>query len=293
MPFFCIHGHASKLIKISPKSGCNTVTESSRIFLNTVQRAISDNIKSGEDSDDDDGAASVYDAVYTLLNTIQHLAIVNPTHQDALITLLQSIQHSAPQTVQVPGKEGSTESIKESIVWADMPRFTHQLTDLYDYEHFLFMKSPSSESAISRWASVNAWLARLVTTKVKALGGVAFYMHRASHRFIRVLDVEGHPTFAGEIPAAANLFRYASPAILALCREKPSPPKDVDVGIFRVNPLEHSEGKAVLWSQPGYSMERWLWWKVRWGQLASDSELDEGIKTHAKDALTAMVTAQV
>ncbi|KAH8696992.1 hypothetical protein GQ44DRAFT_718636 [Phaeosphaeriaceae sp. PMI808] len=241
--------------------------------------------KDPDDSEDDYDA--VHDAVGSLIGTLQHTALENLAHQPTIVKLLQSIQRLPPQAVQTPSQE------TQNIVWSDMPQFTHYLTDMYEYQQHLFISSPSPspDSVISKWASVNAWVARLVSTRIDTIGGVDYYIHRASCCFLRVLDVEGHPHFKDDIPATANLFRYASPVILRLCREEIvslHPP----IGIFYENSREISEGKKLLWTKLGYSMDRWAWWKTRWGQLAASSEL-EGLQGDVKDALAAMKAAEL
>jgi hypothetical protein len=230
------------------------------------------------------------------MSTIQGVALVNPAHQPAIVSLLETIQRLPPQTVLTPTtgkrrKDDTEERVwdTENIIWANMPTFSAQLTDMYEYMHHLLVGSPSSEAMISRWASANAFLARVASAWDPEY---VFYLHRASYRFLRVLDVEGHPHFSVEVPAAANLFRYASCVLLKLCREEPPMP-GVPIGIFAQKPREYEEGKKVLWNRPGYSMDRWAWWKTRWEQLTFDGELDDGIRTHAREALVVMKHAEL
>jgi hypothetical protein len=42
----------------------------------------------------------------------------------------------------------------------------------------------------------------------------------------------------------------------------------------------------------GYSVERWVWWKERWGQLAAADGLGEDGRANAREALEAMREAE-
>jgi hypothetical protein len=48
----------------------------------------------------------------------------------------------------------------------------------------------------------------------------------------------------------------------------------------------------VLFGGLGYSVERWVWWKERWGQLAADDGLGEDGRANAREALEAMREAE-
>jgi len=61
------------------------------------------------------------------------------------------------------------------------------------------------------------------------------------------------------------------------------------IGIYSEGEVERvREGGDVLFKGLGYSMERWAWWKERWGQLAGDDSLGADGKGHAREALEAM-----
>lgn len=233
----------------------------------------------------------VYEAVGILISTLQRAAIEHPAQQPAVLQLLQAIRRLPAQTLQLPVTCENNGSGTEDIVWSNMPHFAADLSDTYDYQRSLFEKRPSDDSTISRWASVNAWIARLACTGVDAIGGNVFFLHRASHCLLQALDVEGHPNFRGQVPAAANLFLYASPRLLQLCHEEPAPPEPA-LGIFNGEAREYVESREVLWTALGYSMDRWAWWKMRWEELAGVQYLNKEIGRHAKEALAAMNAAE-
>ena len=230
------------------------------------------------------------------MGNIQHIAVENPAHQPVIVVLLQALKRLPPQEVLAPVKSATKAHDAEDIVWgtktinwANMPQFSAQLTDTYEYQSHLFTSSPSVEAVILRWASVNALVARLASAWDPEY---VFYLHRASYRFLRVLDIEEHPHFQGELPAAANLFRYASPVLLRLSREEPPMP-GVPIGIFAEKPREYDEGQHVLWKGHGYSISRWEWWKTRWGQLVAAEDFGEDLRKHAEEALAAMNAAEL
>lgn len=236
---------------------------------------------------DDDDFDPVYEAVGILISTLQRAAIEHAAQQPAVLQLLQAIRRLPAQTVQLPVTRENNGNGTENIVWSNMPHFAADLSDTYDYQRYLFEKAPSDDSTILRWASVNTWIARLACTGVDAIGGNVFFLYRASHCLLQALDVEGHPHFRGQVPAAANLFRYASPRLLQLCREEPAPPEP-PLGIFNAEAREFVEGREVLWTGLGYSMGRWAWWKTRWEQLAEGDNLTEETRRQGKEALAAM-----
>ncbi|KAI1084685.1 hypothetical protein F5B20DRAFT_576007 [Whalleya microplaca] len=246
-----------------------------------------------------DGATpeDVYDAVSTLIRTLHHSAIMNPTFQPIIMDLLEVIQRLPAQGVPSEGEGIDWVAIgdENNKLWADWPLFLANLTDTYMWEEHLFLESQGADSqkdtkaATERWASANAWVARLVSSGNKKIGDTIF-LHNASYRILRVLDVEGHPHFTGEVPAAANLFRYAALILLSLSREQPPPP-DPPIGVYSSKAKEYSEDRKVLWSEPGYSVSRWRWWKTRWSQLAEVGDPD--IVPHAREALVAMEEAEV
>jgi hypothetical protein len=49
----------------------------------------------------------------------------------------------------------------------------------------------------------------------------------------------------------------------------------------------------VLCAGAGYSMDRWVWWKTRWGPLDDGAEFDEDVRPHAKEALVATEEAEL
>lgn len=153
-----------------------------------------------------------------------------------------------------------------------------------------FDKSPSDHTA--EWASLNAWIARLVATDLYGPKGLDYYMHRASYNFLYVLDVQGHAKFSTGLPAAANLFRYAGPVLLRMCQEEtrcPEPP----IGIFSESVVKkEGEGREVLFKGLGYSVERWEWWKKRWEQLAAATDVGEDVRADAREASEAMRGAE-
>jgi len=115
-----------------------------------------------------------------------------------------------------------------------------------------------------------------------------YFLHRASYNFLYVLDIRGHPNFTAAVPAAANLFRFAGPVVWRLCRAE-APCSGPLIGIYSEGEVERvREGGDVLFKGLGYSMERWAWWKERWGQLAGDDSLGADGKGHAREALEAM-----
>jgi hypothetical protein len=117
-------------------------------------------------------------------------------------------------------------------------------------------------------------------------------MHRASYNFLYVLDIRGHASFAAAVPAAANLFRYAGPVVWRMCREQTGFP-DPAIGIFSGRVVEgEREGGEVLFGGLGYSVERWVWWKERWGQLAAFDSLGEDGRANARETLEAMREAE-
>ncbi|KAF2819515.1 hypothetical protein CC86DRAFT_471968 [Ophiobolus disseminans] len=273
-------------------AGNNTADECSQKLTATIPKAMIDGTAINDENDSEDDYDAADDAVFTILNTLQHTALTNPQHQAAIVALLQALQRLPPQRVHAPTLRRHEDKGPEDIDWSVLRNhFTPNLTDTYEYQRFLFGQSPTDEATITKWAIVNAWIARLVSTDMYGPGGLDYYMHRASYCFLRVLDVEGHPNFHGEVPATANLFRYASPVLLRLCREKkecPGPP----IGIYAPRAAELGEGRKLLFTELGYSMERWEWWKTRWGQLVNGEEVDGGVRAHARDALEAMEGAE-
>jgi hypothetical protein len=257
-------------------------------LVETVPKAIEVGIEMFEDDEDFD---PVYEAIGILISTLQRAAIEHPAQQPAVLEVLQAIRCLPEQTVQLPVTGDNKSPGTEDIVWSNMPHFASDLSDTYDYQRSLFEKAPSASSTISRWASVNAWIARLASTEINVIGGSVFFLHRASYCFLQALDVEDHPNFEGQVPAAANLFRYASPQLLQLCREEPAPPEP-PLGIFNGEAREYIEGRKVLWAGLGYAMNRWTWWKTRWEQLAGAKNLSREIREHAKEASAAMVAAE-
>jgi hypothetical protein len=131
-----------------------------------------------------------------------------------------------------------------------------------------------------------------VATDLYGPKGLDYYMHRASYNFLYVLDIRGHPSFAAAVPAAANLFRYAGAVVWRMCREETGCP-DPAIGIFSGGVVEREgEGREVLFGGLGYSVERWGWWKERWGQLAAADGLGEDARVNAREALKAMREAE-
>jgi hypothetical protein len=131
-----------------------------------------------------------------------------------------------------------------------------------------------------------------VATDLYGPKGLDYYMHRASYNFLYVLDVRGHANFAAALPAAANLFRYAGPVLWRMCREETACP-DPAIGIFSKSVVEReAEGGEVLFAGLGYSVQRWGWWKERWGQLAGADALGEDGRANAREALEAMREAE-
>jgi hypothetical protein len=118
--------------------------------------------------------------------------------------------------------------------------------------------------------------------------GPDYYIHRASYSFLYVLDIRGHPNFAAAVLATANLFRYAELVVLRICREA-TRCLDPAIGIFSESVVAR-EGKdgEVLFGELGHSVERWVWWKERWGQLAADDGLGEDGRANAREALEDM-----
>jgi hypothetical protein len=112
----------------------------------------------------------------------------------------------------------------------------------------------------AEWANVNAWIARLVSTDLFGLNGLDYFMHRASHNFLYVLDIRGHGSFMAAVPAATNLFRFAGPVIWRMCREE-TVCLGPAIGIFSGRLAERErERTEVLIEKLGHSVERWGWW---------------------------------
>jgi hypothetical protein len=130
-----------------------------------------------------------------------------------------------------------------------------------------------------------------VATNLYGPRGLDYYMHRASYNFLYMLDIRGYPNFAAAVPATANLFRYAGPVVSRMCREVTRCP-DPAIGIFSESVVaREGKGREVLFGGLGYSVERWVWWKERWGQLAADDGLGEVGRANAREALEAMQEA--
>jgi hypothetical protein len=100
---------------------------------------------------------------------------------------------------------------------------------------------------------------RLVSTDLFGQKGLDYFMIRASFKFLYVLYVRGHASFAAAVPATANLFQFARLVIWRLCREEtvclvPA------IGIFSWRLTEwERERTEVRFENLGYSVERWEW----------------------------------
>ncbi|KAH7408671.1 hypothetical protein DE146DRAFT_646914 [Phaeosphaeria sp. MPI-PUGE-AT-0046c] len=249
-----------------------------------------DGTAANDEDDSEDDYDAVYDAVYSIFTTLQHAAITNPQYQTPIIKILHALKCLPPQTVHAPTLRKHVNPGPQLVQWAELPYFTPQITDRYEHTKVQFDKCPPEHA--TEWASINAWIARLVVTDLYGPKGLDYYMHRASYNFLYVLDVRGHANFEAALPAAANLFRYASSVVWRMCQEEIECPGPA-IGIFS-NTVVEREGKdvEVLFGGLGYSMERWEWWTKQWGQLAAADDLEEDGRRNAREALEAMQEAE-
>jgi hypothetical protein len=167
-----------------------------------------------------------------------------------------------------------------------------QILDRFEYEHGTIALGESPSDHAAEWANVNAWIAHLVSTDFFGPKGLDYFMHRASYNFLYVLDVRGHASFTAAVPAAANLFRFAGLVIWRMCREETvclGPAIGIFSGRLTGREMERTE---VLFEKLGYSVERWEWWKERWGQLAASDSLGDDGRASARGALEAMREAE-
>ncbi|KAH6129487.1 hypothetical protein HBI69_001390 [Parastagonospora nodorum] len=271
-------------------AGKITADSCAQQISSTVPKAMVDGTAANDEDDSEDDYDAVYSAVYSIFTNLQHAAITNPQYQAPIITLLHAIKRLPTQTVHAPTLRKHADPGPEAIKWAELPNFSGQILDRYEYAKLQFDKSPSDHAA--EWASINAWIARLVATDLKGPKDMDYFMHRASYNFLYVLDIRGHPSSTAAVPAAANLFRFAGPVVWRLCQDE-TPCSGPLIGIYSEKEVERVRvGGEVVFKGLGYSMERWGWWKERWGQLASDDGLGEDGKAHAREALEAMREAE-
>jgi hypothetical protein len=106
--------------------------------------------EANESSDDEDDYDAVHDSACTLITTLKQAAITTPAHQPSIILLLQAIQRLPPQTVYTHTIIENRATETADTVWTKMPHSCPILTDLYEYQRYLFHASPPCVSSTSR-----------------------------------------------------------------------------------------------------------------------------------------------
>ncbi|KAI6088355.1 hypothetical protein F4821DRAFT_234377 [Hypoxylon rubiginosum] len=247
-------------------------------------------------------AQTMEDAVYAIHAFINSSARTNLHYQPQMLLLIKAIQKLPLVEVPTPKLDEDGEAIslgdENQKVWEDMSGFGHFWGDMLRARHADFYDNYNSTdtnkaaAASAEWADAIAWSMRLVSLHDPRVAS-DFFLEYTSYPIQHVLEVEEHPMFAQELPAAAMAFSYAAPELLHLCRERHQ--TDVKYALYGMDKASVPEGRSYkfLWIGPGgYSPERWDFWKSRWQTLSTASAPGDKIQKLASAAVSAMEGAE-
>lgn len=278
-------------------------------------------------------AQTMEDAVYAIHAFINSSARTNLHYQPQMLLLIKAIQKLPLVEVPTPKLDEDGEAIslgdENQKVWEDMSGFGHFWGDMlrgsFSYIILRYLSQPfptlyhlsstsrlhifparhadfydnynstdtnKAAAASAEWADAIAWSMRLVSLHDPRVAS-DFFLEYTSYPIQHVLEVEEHPMFAQELPAAAMAFSYAAPELLHLCRERHQ--TDVKYALYGMDKASVPEGRSYkfLWIGPGgYSPERWDFWKSRWQTLSTASAPGDKIQKLASAAVSAMEGAE-
>ncbi|KAL0577541.1 hypothetical protein V5O48_004439 [Marasmius crinis-equi] len=189
--------------------------------------------------------------------------------QNKLIDGLKAIQALSPVLVQ---KNDSKEQYSNwgGRVWDDLPIFGAQVREEWNY---------NGEGDESRWANINAFVARIVNARLLDFDMYAIWSLREA---LESSDLsKGDGSLNGLIPAAAQWIFIAGSFIYQSDREWNPPPN-------QGNPARG--GPLIADVKQGFSKERWAFWKKGFETVSKNTgdPVAEKTREMAREAIEKM-----
>ncbi|MCJ1474494.1 hypothetical protein MMC13_003152 [Lambiella insularis] len=160
----------------------------------------------------------------------------------------------------------------ETIDWTDAPNFDQNWRDTHDSLHA--WREESAETS-QKWINFSAFSARVATANIAALDTIwGFFTIRDA------LEVRGQSSklLSMDTCAAANWILYAGKAIYQTKNSMVSSHWSI----------ENAKETALWKGEPGFSRQRWAFWKERFHAVEETAEATEEAQTMARKAVKAM-----
>ncbi|MCJ1388274.1 hypothetical protein MMC18_001119 [Xylographa bjoerkii] len=160
----------------------------------------------------------------------------------------------------------------DTIDWTDAPKFDQNWRDTHDSLEAWRENSPEESQ---RWINFSAFSARVATANISDLDTIwGFFTIRDA------LEAEGQSPalLSMDVCASAQWILYAGKAIYQTKNSHVSEHWKID-----------KSQKTALWKgEPGFSRQRWAFWKERLHQVELSTSVSEETKTIVRKATKAM-----
>ncbi|KEY66858.1 hypothetical protein S7711_05212 [Stachybotrys chartarum IBT 7711] len=192
-------------------------------------------------------------SMWTLLERVAKKVPALDPRQQLLVGIIRKLQAKDRETVTLWGND--------SKVWSELPMLGPTMREAWNARPALDGTGQDA-SAIAEWVSLNSFAARVLGGSLQSWENFAIWELRASLEE----DPASSTARDAHLATASQWFIYAGKVLYDLSRN----PTELDEASARAL----TTGK-LLDAKPGFSEERWKFWRERLAELVKETESKE------------------